>query len=561
MDIHDALEPEIDQGVHGAKLKRDREEAKSIPDIRYFPAESESDFLSTRTFDLPGDRDLASPFDHLLQLALEMTGAEGGALLLQEKEGIWWVAAARGDLGKYLHCRFSSSSWLFPRETASVAGESAKSREDNALGPWGRELHQDHHFLLVPVPVPEMPPAYLELIRRKDRGDFGEKERREADLFARRAGIPISLALRLAWAEENRLRLEAVLDSIGEGVLALDEGGRLIFSNPSSQRMLGLAPIEKYVGSDLDGLPVDISVRDALLRSLRERRERAELIRLPDQGRILQLETRLFHAPGEPSPGLVAVMRDVTAEKELERMREEFVSTLSHELRTPLTSIKAYAATLLRQDVDFDQETQREFLAIIEGEADRLARLIRDLLDTSRAESGRLQLRTSDVDISSLLESVLEKMKTQAGSHHLRLEPLNGPIPVRADPDRIEQVITNLLDNALKYSPAGTTITLSVRIADREVVVGVSDQGIGIPEEHQPHVFEKFHRVQDERSRHVQGTGLGLYLCRKIVEAHGGRIWLESKPGQGSTFLFSLPLAGTGNWEASMDAELVDLNG
>ncbi len=379
--------------------------------------------------------------------------------------------------------------------------------------------------------------------------------------LATRVGNLLSTILILPTVEENRRHLETVLQTIGEGVFTLDGDGRLIFSNPTAERLLGLPSTRGAEGPRLDDLPLDGSMRDRLFNSLREKRELLEEVRLERSERVLQLETRLFTATGDGRGGLVAVIRDVTESKELERMREEFVSTLSHELRTPLTSIKAYAATLRRPDVTFDHDTQQDFLSVIETEADRLARLIHDLLDTSRAESGRLELRKKELDLSLLAEKVLEKIRAQAGTHHLRLTAHVRPVPVKADADRLEQVITNLLDNALKYSPAGSTVTLSVEKKEGVALLSVSDQGIGIPEDQHPFIFEKFHRVRDERSHHVQGTGLGLFLCRKIVEAHGGKIWVESGVGKGSIFRFSLPLIGGDELAAREDTQLVNLNG
>jgi len=516
--------------------------------------------LTPHYSEIPGDGELSSSLGFLVRLAMESTGAEGGALALQEESGAFRVKAASGTLEKYLHCKFIPVTEP-PGGTTSSPNEGDEPKQLGNWFPWDEEVAGRFHRLGIPIATPGNPPGFLELVRHRERGDFTQEERRIASFFAREAGNLLSLVLLLSRVEEGRRCLEAVLGSIGEGVLALDGQGRLIFHNPSAEHLLGLLPSRGAGAPRLEDLQLEKPLLDLLSRSLGEKREAAEEIRLVGPDRVLRVETRLFPTPGDETTGLVAMVRDITAEKDLERMREEFVSTLSHELRTPLTSIKAYAATLRREDVDFDRETQREFLSIIEGEADRLARLIKDLLETSRAESGRLQLRMTEVDISALAERVLEKMRPQAGSHHLLLAPREGTIPVRADPDRMEQVITNLLDNALKYSPPGSTVTLSVRARGDKAVVSVSDQGIGIPLEQQTHVFDKFHRVLDERSRHVQGTGLGLYLCRKIVEAHGGHIWVESRPGEGSTFHFSLPLTSDGEQESRGGPEMLDLNG
>ncbi len=242
---------------------------------------------------------------------------------------------------------------------------------------------------------------------------------------------------------------------------------------------------------------------------------------------------------------VVAVIRDITTLRQLEQAKSEFVSTVSHELRTPLTSIKAYTATLLRDDVEFDEGTQKNFLHVIEEETDRLTRLISDVLDVSRIESGKLSLKFRDFDFIKLLGIVVEKIQSHSRDHSITIMAPDNLTPVNADPDKIEQVLMNLLDNAVKYSPAGGRVEVVVKEYANKLECSVRDNGVGIPPEHLSKIFEKFQRVDNPATRGIGGTGLGLYISRSIVEAHGGTIWAESDPGKGSVFRFTLPLAST----------------
>jgi signal transduction histidine kinase len=235
--------------------------------------------------------------------------------------------------------------------------------------------------------------------------------------------------------------------------------------------------------------------------------------------------------------------RNVAALRELDRMKSELLSTVSHELRTPLGSIKGYATTLLTHSSKLRKDEQREFLEIIDSEADRLRDLIENLLDMSRLEAGVLRIDRQPVQLARVAREVSRKVQLASQQHELRLEWPDQDPPVSADEKRIYQVIQNLLTNAVKYSPAGGCITLSARAERRDLVLSVADEGLGMPTTELEKIFERFHRVQSEVSRGIGGTGLGLAICKGLVEAHGGRIWAESAgEGKGSKFRFTLPL-------------------
>ena len=228
------------------------------------------------------------------------------------------------------------------------------------------------------------------------------------------------------------------------------------------------------------------------------------------------------------------------AQRELARMQDEFISTISHELRTPLGMIKGYVTTLMREDTNWDSETRLEFLEIVDEEADRLRELIDNLLDSSRLETGTLGMTLEPTKLSTIIRDSVSRTQAVYPDMEVAIE-IGDDIPMlQADPTRIAQVMDNLLSNANKYAP-GSQIAVASDRRDNVVEIGVQDGGPGIPPEHVPHLFERFYRVPEQTSN-VRGTGLGLYICRKIIEAHSGEIGVESQEGSGTRIFFTLPI-------------------
>jgi len=239
---------------------------------------------------------------------------------------------------------------------------------------------------------------------------------------------------------------------------------------------------------------------------------------------------------------------ETRARQEAERANQvkvKFLAMISHELRTPLTSIKGFATTLLADDVTWDPDSQRDFIKTINQEADKLTELIEHLLDLSRLESGTLRIVPEEQHLENIVNNVLPRLQALAGDHALVINLPEGLPPVMADPQRVEQVMFNLVSNAAKYSPAGTQITLSAAARQKDVQISVSDQGVGISPEERPHVFESFYRVETEvgTAESIQGVGLGLAICKSLVEAQGGSIWIQDRPDPGTTLSFTLPIA------------------
>jgi two-component system phosphate regulon sensor histidine kinase PhoR len=256
------------------------------------------------------------------------------------------------------------------------------------------------------------------------------------------------------------------------------------------------------------------------------------------------VEVHCAPLPGDGGPGgAVAVLRDVTELRRLERLRRELTANVSHELRTPLTSIKGFAETLLGGAMR-DEATGRRFLEIIDKEANRLVKLVDDLLDLSRLEDKRISLQLGPVEVGALVDETLTRLRPLAGARTFELRAPPEEVVALADRDRLSQVLTNLLDNAIKFTPDGGRITIAWRCTDGEVEISVSDSGPGIAEEDLPRIFERFYKADRARPAHPGGSGLGLAITKHIVEAHGGRIAVASAPGGGTTFTVTLPRNG-----------------
>jgi len=348
----------------------------------------------------------------------------------------------------------------------------------------------------------------------------------------------------------ERQKLEAIVSGMTDAVVATDRHGRVILLNRAAEDLLGVDR-EQATGRPArdvirgDRLPV--LLEDATVRG----RSTAEELPPGLVGdRVIEVHCAPYRDAQGNSMGAVAVLRDVTDLRQSERLRRELTANVSHELRTPLTSIKGFTETLLDGAMK-DEDTCRRFLTIINSEADRLVKLVDDLLDLSRLESKRAPLDLQPVDVGALAAHTVDKLQPLALSGGLTLEVESRPGAwVTGDRDRLEQVLTNLIDNALKYTPAGGRVRVSVTLDPQDVAVAVSDTGKGIRPEDVPHVFERFYRADRSRARGPVfgagsgGTGLGLAIAKHIVEAHGGRIGVRSQPDEGTTFTFTLPRNG-----------------
>jgi signal transduction histidine kinase len=261
----------------------------------------------------------------------------------------------------------------------------------------------------------------------------------------------------------------------------------------------------------------------------------------------LSLTEAVMRDPAGVVAGRIFAFRDISSDRLVEQMKSDFVSTVSHELRTPLTSIYGFAETLLRQDVLFGEAERQTFLGYIASESQRLTAIVDALLNVARLDTGDLQVNLAPTDVRDVVGELVESARGAAGAngHTFVVEAPDEPLPATADREKLRQVFQILLDNAIRYSPEGGTVTVGVESRAGLVEVSVADEGIGIPQADQEQIFRKFYRGSDAESRiGPGGTGLGLFIARGLVTAMGGRIWVESREGEGSTFAFELPAAG-----------------
>jgi two-component system sensor histidine kinase VicK len=333
----------------------------------------------------------------------------------------------------------------------------------------------------------------------------------------------------------ERDKLGTLFLHMKDGVAAFSEEGCPIQANPAAETMLGI-PFDKMCSYD------EVLGRLAPLGEVLSVGQPRVLQReYVNRGRTLQVSLAPFG--GADAEGVMAVIHDVTEQKKLDEMRREFVSNVSHELRTPLTNIRSYAETLSEAE-DLPHDTARSFSQVILNEAERMSRIVRDLLTLSRFDYGKMDWHFEPCPLADVLKNTYDAMRMEARKkgHDVTLEFVSMLPDIVADRARIEQVIVNVLSNAIKYTPDGGRIEMAAGAAGDGVWVSVKDNGIGVPPEDMPRLFERFYRVDRARSRQSGGTGLGLSIAREIVDAHGGEIQIDSTLGEGTCVTVRLPL-------------------
>jgi two-component system phosphate regulon sensor histidine kinase PhoR len=335
----------------------------------------------------------------------------------------------------------------------------------------------------------------------------------------------------------ERDRMSLILDQMGDGIVIVDGKSRITMVNKAASRMLeidelkalGTAFIEAIRDYEIDGI-----IKDCLETG----KQQKKIIELKDRNLYLGI----ISTPLEGKAGCLMLIQDLAEIRRLEKIRQDFFSNLSHELRTPIASMKALSDTL-KEGAIKDAEVADDFLNKISVELDKLNQLTNEMSELSQIESGRLRLDKSPINIEDTVNNAIERLEAQAERAGLKMacdfsRPLPSPM---ADSLRIEQALVNLIHNAIKFTPSGGRIEIAAREVDGEVVISIADTGTGIPSEDIPRIFERFYKVDRARSS-GSGTGLGLAIAKHIVQAHGGRIWVESKQGQGTTFYFTLPV-------------------
>ena len=347
------------------------------------------------------------------------------------------------------------------------------------------------------------------------------------------ASLKTTFDLQLSTLASDNARLSTVLEQLTDGVIIADANGLIQFANPAAQKLFETS---NAIGHTVTEIVRNHQLVDAWRRCQQTREVQSESVELPARHHFLQL----IAIPDTHASGSLLLVQDLTRVRRLETVRRDFISNVSHELRTPLASLKALTETL-QDGALADPEAGPRFLSRISTEVDALTQMAQELLDLSRIESGQVELLLTPLAPKSLLTSAADRMRMQAERAGLKLsvkceDDLQN---IRADKSRLEQVLVNLIHNAVKFTKPGGEIVLVAESANSGVRFAVRDSGAGIPTESLSRIFERFYRV--DRSRTGSGTGLGLSISKHIIEAHGGHIWAESDEGRGSTFYFEIP--------------------
>lgn len=370
--------------------------------------------------------------------------------------------------------------------------------------------------------------------------------------FADYAAIAVNNARLYEAAVTERGRLDALLESNADGIMVLRPDLSIERLNRALASLTGWRADEaanRHHDAVIDWArpSSDITLSQAIAQGWPTRESRTLYV----EGDLRRrngsvVSVGITYAPLLTRNGrllnIISTVRDITRFREADVLKDTFISVVSHELKTPVAIIKGYAETLQRPEARRNPALVEEMLTSITEESDRLARLVDDLLDTSRLQAGGLPFRdVEDVDLQFIARRAGERYLPQSGTHTLSLDFSEDFPIIRGDPQRLEQVLDNLVSNAIKYSPRGGKVQIKGTATPVEVVISVSDEGVGIPLEDQERIFDRFYRVESPETRAVSGTGLGLYLTRAIVHAHGGRCWVDSIPGRGATFYVALP--------------------
>lgn len=483
----------------------------------------------------------------ILESATEMLGGQAGLLALSDESGTFTVRASYGIRPAVLHLFAPLLSDIQRADPESFVIPELDRKMRLVAQAAGMGLHQ---VVALPMMVGKDMVGVVYIFREHG-GRFTRNETRLLQSFADQAAIAVHNARLYEQVSTEKQRLDAILRHSADGIAILTPALNIESINLALARMTGWTVEEAQA-----------THHDEVIRWAR-RGEGSDLNEAVENGwplgetSVLYVEGELQHVSGgtlnvgityaplfDARGGLhniIANVRDISKFIEAEEAKTTFISVISHELKTPVSVIKGYATTLGREDVQWDAQTVRNGMQIIEEETNKLAELIDNMLDVSRLQIGTFRLDFGPVSMDQLSQNVIEKFRPQTNQHDLKADfPPDFPV-IQGDARRLTQVLDNLVSNAIKYSPDGGPIVISGQELTNGVQISIHDEGIGVDLARQDMIFNRFYRVDNALTRSTQGAGLGLYIVRSIVEAHGGHIWVESAPGRGTTFSFELP--------------------
>jgi PAS domain S-box-containing protein len=508
-----------------------------LPDFRV----RQRDYLLEITRAITQELDLQKVLKRILRISIEMLAGQAGLIALKEANS-WKVAAAHGIPAAFLR-------YLEPL----LAEESVSDLDVEELNRMLKELtYTASQGLLNGTAIPLLTHKQVIgviFIFRSYTDLFSTNDQQLLQSFADQAAIAVFNARLYSQIIIEKHRLDALIDSAADGILILNADHSIERVNDAFERICGKTD-EQVRGKKHDEVILWVRKPDGMTL------EQAEASGWPlttnahlyVEGDLKRTEppnvpVGITYAPLLNPDGqvrnIIVTVRDITNFRNADQMKATFISIVSHELKTPVALIKGYASTLRRDDARWDKHIIQDSLAVIEDEADRLTHMIDDLLDASRLQAGGLSLNRMDVSMPTLAKRLAERFQTQTKKHTLEVDfQANFPI-IAGDETRIEQVLSNLISNAIKYAPKGN-IRISGDVRPEQIIISIHDEGPGIDPHDMPHIFDRFYR-SDTAIRKTKGAGLGLYLARAIVEAHGGRIWIDAQQGPGAMICFSLP--------------------
>jgi PAS domain S-box-containing protein len=491
--------------------------------------------------------DLPSLLRLILTSAADLVRAEAGLIALRRGQTTTLVIHASYGIPIGLLSRFTPLLSDFPLQAEGYTIPDLEARLNQVARAIRLPLQQ---VIALPLVTQERLLGVIYLFRSGSIA-FSANDEDVLASFADQAAIAVRNAQLYQQVSAEKQQLDAIIEHSADGVMILDPELRIQVFNRALSQMTGW-PAEQASGRPCyQVLALDEVTGDNLCGAESRGISFPEGQPLSAEGTLMRpggsrIAVSVTYSPLYDDEGrlanIIANVVDITRFREAEELKSTFVSVVSHELKTPVALIKGYANTLAREDAHWDAETLREGLQVIGEESDRLNGLINNLLDASRIQAGGFKLERGDVVLTKLAASVVESFRTQTEKHRFVLDfPSDFPC-VSGDEERLRQVLNNLVSNAIKYAPEGGEIRVGGWGDAGQVTLYVADQGIGIPLAEQGKLFQRFYRVDSSLRRSTQGAGLGLYLCRSIVEAHGGRIWLSSEPGKGTTVFFTLPV-------------------
>ena len=493
--------------------------------------------------ELAGELDPDNVLDQVVRHAVQLLGADAASVRMLEDDEVIVRAATGAGEAEAIGSRAPSTGFLVgdivqTRSTRAVTDV----RTDTRLGEADSMVAAGYlAYLGVPMIGPEESVQGILAVYDGRTREWLEEESEALEALAASAAAARANAELYQGVSHEQQRSEAILANVADGIVAVDREGKVVLWNPAAERVTGVPPGDALGRTPTQALGRALEAGEGILGG-----SRLVPIRRGNEEVWLSLSEAVMTDPAGAVAGRIYAFRDISAERSVEQMKSDFVSTVSHELRTPLTSIYGFAETLLRQDVLFGEEERATFLRYIASESERLTAIVDRLLSVAQLDTGDMAVQLAETDVGAVVSETVRSLEAVDGpyGHRFVVALSDEPLAAAADPDKLGQVLAHLLDNAIRYSPAGATVTVAARRRDDAVEVSVEDEGVGIPHADQERIFRKFYRGDSAAGAVGAGaTGLGLFLAEGLVTAMGGRIWVDSELGAGSSFSFELPVA------------------